>query len=203
MIKTIVFDVGRVLIDWNPKSLYRKIFNSDEEIDKFLNTIGFWEWNLSMDKGKTFAQGVTEKQAEFPQYAKEIEMYHTNWEDSIPGAIEESVEVLNDLKKNGYKVYALTNFATEKLELAKKRFNFLNIFDGIVVSAEEKMIKPDPDFFKLLCNRYKIDPKTSVFIDDSDKNIESAKKLGFNTILFSYPDIKPLRPQLQKLGVKV
>lgn len=203
MIKTIVFDVGRVLIEWNAKLLYRKVFKTDEEIDNFLEKIGFHEWNLSMDKGKSFDDGVAEKQAEFPEYAKEIKMYHTHWEESVPYSIDETVAVLKDLKKNGYKVYALTNFNSEKFDHTKKRFDFLNIFDGIVVSGEENMIKPDPEFFKLLCKRYNIEPQTSVFIDDSEKNIESAKELGFNTILFSYPEIKPLRPQLQKLGINI
>lgn len=199
MIKNVVFDVGRVLIEWDAKNLYRKVFENDAEIDEFLDKIGFWEWNLSMDKGKSFEQGVAEKQKEFPEYAEEIAMFDTRWEESVPDLLAEPVEVLRDIKRKGYPVYALTNFSTEKFKLMLERFDFFDTFDGIVVSAEEDMLKPDPRFFNLMCDRYALNPSETVFIDDNEGNVDSAKSLGFETILFKYPDL--LRPQLQKLGL--
>lgn len=202
MIKNVVFDIGRVLIWWDMKLLYREIFNNDEEkVDWFLNNVCTPEWNLSMDAGKTFKQGVAEKQQEFPEYADEIAQFDINWQKAVPGFLDEPVQVLADLQTKGYPVYALTNFSTEKFAECQQRFPFLNSFDGLAVSAHEKLIKPDPRFFNLLCDRYNIKPEESVFIDDNEANIESAQKLGFKTILFKYPDL--LRPQLQRLGVDI
>lgn len=201
MIKTVVFDIGQVLIGWDPKKLYKEVFKTDEEIENFFNEIDFFNWNLSMDKGKSFTQGVAEKQIEFPKYQKEIALFDTEWKKTVTGAFDESVEVLKELKKKGYPVYALTNFSSEKFKIAQEMFDFLNTFDGLLVSGDEKMIKPDPNFFLALCKKYSLNPETSLFIDDNKNNINSAKNLGFKTILFRYPDL--LKPQVQEFGVKI
>lgn len=201
MIKNIVFDIGRVLIWWDVKILYKEVFATEEDMNNFFDTISFFDWNLSMDAGKPFAVGVKEKQEQFPQYAKEIAMFDEYWEKTAPYYLEEPVRVLKELKEKNYNLYALTNFSSEKFALSKKRFDFLNIFDGTVVSAEEKLVKPNPDIFLLLCKRYNFIPEESVFIDDSEANIKTAKELGFKTILFKYPDL--LRPQLKTLGINI
>ncbi|MDD4556562.1 MAG: HAD family phosphatase [Alphaproteobacteria bacterium] len=199
MIKNVVFDVGRVLIAWNPYLLYREVFKTDEEVDAFFKKIDFYNWNLSMDAGKSFAQGVAEKVAEFPMYEKEIRLFDEGWEKTVPNALVEPVAVLKKLKQAGYPVYALTNFSKEKFEKTLNRFDFFKCFDGIVVSAEEKMVKPDLAFFDLLCKRYHLKPEETLFIDDSEVNIEGAKVFGLQTILFKYPDL--LEPQLNAFGV--
>ncbi|MFV0626478.1 MAG: HAD family hydrolase [Alphaproteobacteria bacterium] len=201
MIKNIIFDVGRVLIDWNPYLLYREVFQNDQEIDAFFEKIDFYAWNLSMDKGLSFAQGVAAKQEMFPEYSKEIERFNSGWERTVSGQLDEPVEVLKKLKKANYPVYALTNFSAEKFALTLSRFDFFKNFDGIVVSAEEKTVKPEAKIFEILCSRYNLKPEESLFIDDSEVNIEGAKKLGFKTILFKYPDL--LEPQIKSFGIKI
>lgn len=200
MIKNVIFDVGRVLIGWNPYLLYREIFENDAEIDAFLEKIDFYNWNLSMDKGKSFVQGVAEKTAEFPEFSKEIKLFDTGWERTVPDLQAEPVDVLKKLKKAGYPVYALTNFSAEKFSLTLNRFDFFNEFDGIVVSAAEKTVKPEAKIFEILCQRYSLKPEECLFVDDSEANIEGAKKLGFKTILFKYPDL--LEPQVKSFGLE-
>ena len=200
MIKNVIFDVGRVLIGWDPYLLYREVFANDEKIDSFFKKIDFYNWNLSMDKGKSFEQGVAEKTKEFPELSKEIMLFDKGWEKTVESELSEPVEVLKKLKKAGYPVYALTNFSAEKFALTLNRFEFFKNFDGIVVSAEEKTVKPEAKIFEILCQRYALKPEECLFIDDSEINIEGAKKLGFKTILFKYPDL--LEPQIKSFGLE-
>lgn len=201
MIKAIIFDLGKVLLDWDMRGFYKNMFSSDEELNHFLKNIMNYDWILRIDKGEPISDAIKDLSNRFPQYAKQISQYETNWEETIPGQLDEPVEVLRALKAKDYPVYALTNFPADKFQLTKKRFDFFKYFDGIVVSGEEKIIKPDPAIFHLICQRYNLTPETSLFIDDNEKNINAAKALGFHTILFKHPD--PLRPQLQSLGIDI
>lgn len=189
MINTIIFDLGGVLIDWDPRYLYRKIFKTEEEVDYFLEHICTSEWNEEQDAGRTLLEGTKLLVEKHPEHKTEIEHFYNRWEEMLAGEISGTVEVLEKLKKVGkYKLYALTNWSGETFSIAEERFKFLNYFDGIVVSGVEKDRKPNLAFYQLLLDRHAIDPTTAVFIDDRYSNIEGAEKAGIAGILFTNPD---------------
>lgn len=197
--KTIVFDFGGVLVDWNPRYLYRKMFNQEAEMEWFLENICTSAWNLRIDCGKPFADSVQELSAAHPGWAREIAAFHYGWEQMLGGAIAASVKILEDLQTTGYKIYGLTNWSAETFPIAFERFKFLQTFDGIVVSGTEKLVKPDPAIFKVLLDRFKLEAENCLFIDDNLHNIAAADKLGFETIHFTDPP--RLRLDLQQLGM--
>ena len=186
-INTIVFDLGGVLIDWNPRYVYRDIFSTEEEVENFLNTVCKMEWNLEQDRGRPLKEATDLLVSEFPEWEKEIRAYYGRWEEMLGGAIQESVDILESLQTGGYRLYALTNWSQETFPIARARFDFLNIFEGILVSGEEKLIKPDTKIYQLLFSRYEIQPEKAVFIDDSLKNVEGAKAAGMHAIHFRSP----------------
>lgn len=186
-IDTIVFDLGGVLIDWNPRYVYRDIFSTEAGIENFLNTVCTMEWNVEQDRGRPLSEATELLVEEFPEWEKEIRAYYGRWEEMLGGAIQESVDILESLKMGGYRLYALTNWSQETFPIARARFDFLNIFKGILVSGEEKLIKPDLKIYQLLFSRYKIQPEKAVFIDDSLKNVEGAKAAGMHAIHFRSP----------------
>ncbi len=197
--KTIIFDFGGVLIDWNPRYLYRQMFNQEAEMEWFLNNICTSEWNLKIDCGKPFADSVHELSTEHPGWAKEIAAFQHGWEQMLGGAIAPSVEILEELQAAGYKIYGLTNWSAETFPIAFERFRFLQTLDGIVVSGTEKLVKPDPAIFKVLLDRFNLEAESCLFIDDNLHNIAAAGKLGFETIHFTDPS--GLRQDLQQSGV--
>lgn len=199
MIDTIVFDFGGVLIDWNPKYVYKERFNDDEKMNWFFSNVCTNEWNLEQDRGRPFAEAVAILQQSFPDYVEHINAFHTQWEQMMKSEIAGSVTILKELKKS-YKVYGLTNWSAETFPIALKRFDFLSLFDGIVVSGEEKMIKPDKAFFQLLLNRYNLKAKNCVFIDDNAHNIAAANELGFDAIHFT--SAENLKKELESLHIK-
>ena len=183
----IIFDLGGVLIDWNPHRLYAPYFDSSAEIDRFLTEINFSEWNLQQDAGRPFAEGVAVLSAQFPHYAELIRAYHERWEDSVPGPIDGTVAILERLKRDGYSLHALTNFSTETFPLVRKRYDFLNLFETILVSGEVGLIKPDPAIYRLLLEKVGRPAQDCLFIDDSLKNVAAAQALGFDVIHFQTP----------------
>jgi 2-haloacid dehalogenase len=187
MIQAIVFDFGGVLIDWNPRYVYKEIFNDDEKMEWFLSNVCTNEWNLEQDKGRPFAEGVAKLTESFPEYAEHINTFHSKWEQMLKGEITETVALLKELKKR-HKVYGLTNWSAETFPIAFKRFDFLSLLDGIVVSGEERMIKPAKTFFQLLLDRYHLKAKNCVFIDDDEYNVAAANELGFRAIHFTSAD---------------
>lgn len=189
-IHTIVFDLGGVLVDWNPRYLFRSVFKDREkDMEYFLTQVCNQEWNEKQDAGRTFAEGQAEVLSQFPQFKKEIGIYWDRWEETLGKPIAETVKILEELTATKqYKMLALSNWSAETFHFARKRFQFLKNFEGILVSGEEKLIKPDARFFNLLVERYKIVPSESVFIDDVERNILSAQKLGFQTIHFQSPE---------------
>lgn len=186
MIDTIVFDLGGVLIDWNPKYVYQKIFKTSEAIEYFLNHICTTEWNEMQDAGRSLSDATLLLQDAHPHYFTEIQIYYDQWEDMLGGVIQNTVDLLQalyDSKK--YKIYALTNWSAETFPVALSRFNFLSLFEGILVSGEEGLKKPDPAIFQLLIDRYDLIPDKTLFIDDNAKNIITAQNLGFNVVHFT------------------
>lgn len=184
-IKTIIFDLGAVLIDWNQRHLYRKIFKTEEEMEWFLANVCTSEWNEEQDAGRPFEEAVKIQTALFPQFSSEIEAFWKRWPEMMAGPIEGTVTIFDTLKsKNQYKFYALTNWSAETFPFALNRFDFFNWFDGIVVSGEEKTRKPFPEFYRILFERFQVNPAEALFIDDSVRNIEAGQKLGLNTIHF-------------------
>ena len=197
--KDIVFDLGAVLIDWNQRHLYRKIFPDEKQMEQFLAEVCPMSWNVEMDGGKPFAQGCAERIKLFPQYAQEIDAYRTRWAEMMGGAIEGTVQILCELKQKGHRIFALSNWSAETFPLAQKKFPFLKEFDGAVVSGYEKCVKPDPQIYHTLLSRYKLHAQDCIFIDDNPNNIQTGKQLGFDAILFTGP--QELRAQLHARGV--
>lgn len=189
MTKAIIFDFGGVLIDWNPKYLYKKLFKREEEMLHFLDTICTSEWNEEQDAGRPIDEGTTLLVQRFPEQEENIRAYYGRWEEMLGGTIEGTVEILERLKDTGqYKIYGLTNWSAETFPIALEKFEFLNWFDGIVVSGEEKNRKPFPDFYQLLLDRYSVKAEEALFIDDNQRNVEAAKRMGIETIAFRSPD---------------
>lgn len=198
-INTIIFDLGNVLIDWNPRYLYRKIFKTEEEITWFLDNICTSEWNDQQDAGRSFEEATQELLEKFPQYEIPIRAWYDRWKETISGPIHETVEILKHFKeKSNHRLYALTNWSGQTFPWAYSTFEFLHLFDGIVVSGDEKTRKPFPEFYKILFDRYGVEPSQALFIDDNIKNIEGAKTVGLNTIHFQSP--AQLKAELEHRG---
>jgi 2-haloacid dehalogenase len=198
--RAVVFDLGGVLIDWNPRHLYRKLFGDRvEDMERFLAEVCTQAWNERHDAGLPYDNGVAELQAAYPQVADLVAAYHHRWDEMLAGALEETVEILSALRARGLPLYALTNFSAEKFPIARERFEFLGWFDGIVVSGEEKLIKPDKAIFDLLTDRYGLDPRRTLFIDDVERNVQGAAALGFQVHHFTGAD--RLRISLREAGL--
>lgn len=202
MINTIIFDLGGVLIDWDPRYLYRKIFKTEEEVDYFLEHICTSEWNEEQDGGRSLLDGTKWLVKKHPEHKTEIEHFYNRWEEMLNGEISGTVRVLEKLKQAGkHKLYALTNWSGETFSIAEERFDFLSYFDGIVVSGVEKDRKPFPSFYQLILDRYAIDPKNAVFIDDRYSNIEGAEEVGILGIHYTGP--VQLEEALRAKGVDI
>lgn len=180
----VIFDFGGVLVDWNPHYLYDPYFGSREKADWFLTHICNSAWNVQMDGGKPFEEGIAERVGEYPEWEKEIRMYRSEWLKMMGGQISGMQEVVEDLKANGYRLYGLTNWAADTFALVRHTYPVFDLLDGIVVSGEEKVAKPDPRIFRILLERYHITPSDAVFIDDNKPNTDAARALGLQTILF-------------------
>ena len=197
---TVVSDLGGVLLDWNPRHLYRKLFDGDEAaMETFLAEICTPEWHYHHDLGRSFAEGAELLSKQYPEKTRLIKAWGERFEEMVPGSIKDTVNILAELHARRTPIYALTNYPAEAFRVTKKRFEFLNWFLGTVVSGEEKVAKPDPQIFRILIKRYEIDPHRAVFIDDTEKNVAVAKGLGFTGIQFTSPAV--LRLELQALGV--
>lgn len=196
----ILFDLGAVLIDWNPRYLYRPLFNGDDHaMERFLAEIAPPWWNLEIDAGKSFDQAVAERVALHPDYADKIALWRDGWERMLRDEIAGSVEILTQLRGGGHRLHALTNWSAETFPVARRRFAFLKWFEEIVVSGEVGLAKPDPRIFALTIERCRLDPARTVFIDDSPRNVEAGRKAGMHALLFSGPE--QLRADLNRLGL--
>ena len=196
----IVFDFGGVLLDWNPRYLYRKLFDDDHEaVERFLTEIGFTEWNLKQDEGRPFAAAVAELSERFPQHADLIRAYDERWEESMGGEIEPTVEILHALKRAGHTLYGLSNWSAETFRRIRHKHAFLDLFEAIVLSGEVKVNKPDPRIYALLLDKVNRPAGECLFIDDSEANVSAAASLGFKTIRFESPE--QLEGELRRLGL--
>lgn len=201
MINTIIFDLGAVLIDWNPHYMYRTIFNDEEEMKNFLATVATSDWNEEQDAGRSLAEGTEILVKQFPEHEDNIRAFYTRWDEMLGDAFHDTVEIFKELKESGkYKIYALTNWSAETFPVALERFEFLHWFDGIVVSGAEKMRKPAPEFYQLLLDRHTVRAEEALFIDDNYRNVLAAEKMGINSIHFtSAPALKEKLIELEVL----
>ena len=185
-IDTIIFDLGGVLIDWNPEYVYLDVFNGDREKMKwFFENICTHDWNENQDAGYPLAKATEERVALFPEHEELIRMYYGRWVDMLGEAISDTVEILDQLiSKKQHKIVALTNWSHETFPIALERFEFLHWFEGIVVSGEEKTRKPFKEIYETTLNRFNIKADQSIFIDDNLRNIEAANTLGINGVHF-------------------
>jgi len=196
----VVFDLGGVLIDWNPRYLYRKLFAGDEAaMEHFLANVCTSEWNQEQDAGRTFAAAAALLKAEHPGKAALIDAYGARFDEMMAGPIDGSVEILAELHRRGVTLYGLTNFSAETYPLALRRFDFLRWFSGVLVSGEVGLIKPDPRIYRLLLERFAIAPAAAVYIDDVARNAAAASALGMHGIHFTDP--ASLRRELNGLGL--
>jgi 2-haloacid dehalogenase len=196
----VVFDLGGVLLDWNPRHLYRKLFAGDDNaMEAFLADVCTVEWNERQDAGRTFAEAVAELLPAHADKRHLIEAFGARFGEMITGPIAGTVEILETLKRTSVPLYALTNWSAETFPPQRERFDFLALFDGIVVSGEEGVIKPDPRIFRVLLDRYRIPAETAVFIDDNPANAQAASALGMHGIHFRSP--AALRDELGRLGL--
>lgn len=196
----VVFDIGNVLVQWDPRHLYRELFDGDETLmEGFLTEVCSPAWNLEQDRGRPWAEAVRLLTAEFPDCAELIRAYDERWEEMVPDAVPGTPEILEELRGRGTPLYAITNFSVEKFTLTRRRFTFLDGFDGIVVSGDVRLVKPDPAIYRCLFDAYGVDPADSLFIDDSAANIGTARELGMHVHHFTSAAL--LRRDLERLGL--
>ncbi|UGU16416.1 HAD family phosphatase [Sinomicrobium kalidii] len=189
-IDTVIFDLGGVLIDWNPEYVFLDVFEGDrEKMQWFFDNICTMNWNEEQDAGKSLADATEERVALFPQYEEWIRMYYGRWEEMLGGAIQGSVAILKSLiAQEKYKVVALTNWSAETFPIARERFDFLQWFEGIVVSGQENTRKPFREIYDITLDRFGIAAERSVFIDDNLRNVKAADTIGINGIRFTSPE---------------
>jgi 2-haloacid dehalogenase len=195
----VLFDLGGVLVDWNPRHLYRRLFADEAAMEAFLATVCTQAWNEEQDAGRSFAEGVALLLARHPHYAEEIGAYDLRWGEMLKGPIDASVAILDELRGRGVPMFGLTNWSAEKFPVARERFAFLEWFGGIVVSGEEQLKKPDPRIFRLAAERFGLEPSDTLFVDDSPTNVAAAAGLGFRT--HRYVEAPALRDALVAHGL--
>lgn len=196
----VVFDLGGVLIDWDPRHLYRSMFSGDEAaMEAFLATVCTPEWNARQDAGRPWAEAVATLVEEFPAERERIVAFHARWPEMLGGAIEGTVAILGELRDRRVPVYVLSNWSAETFPVARARYPFLGWFDGLVISGEECLAKPDPRLFRVLLERHRLDPRCTVYVDDSAPNVTVAAELGMVALQFTGP--AALRADLARLGL--
>jgi 2-haloacid dehalogenase len=195
----VVFDLGGVLIDWNPRHLYRQLIADEEEMERFVREVVSPEWNLEHDRGRSFADGIAQLSAEHPDQVDLITAFRDRWPEMLGGAIEPTVEILAELRAAHVRLLALTNWSAETFPIGAARFPFLAWFEAVIVSGEERLVKPDPAIFRLLTERHGLKPGRTVFVDDLAANVAAAADLGFRALQFT--DAPSLRRELVALGL--
>lgn len=195
----VVFDIGNVLVQWEPRALYRKIFATEAEVEWFITNVCNHVWNLEQDRGRSFAEAVREATARFPEHAEAIAAYDLRWHETVLGPIDGTVAILQELQARGTPLYAITNFNQDKFRETLQRFPFLAAFRDIVVSGDERLLKPDAAIYRVLLERNGLDASSCVFIDDSVKNVTGAEAVGMKAIHFTTP--AALRSELVGMGL--
>jgi 2-haloacid dehalogenase len=188
-IETVIFDFGGVLIDWNPTYVFRQVFDDEAEMNYFFEHICTPEWNEQQDAGRSLAEATERLVERHPEYEAPIRAYYGRWEEMLGGPIHGTVEILEEVHaRNEHRLYGLTNWSHETFPVALERYDFLQRFQGIVVSGTEKVKKPDPKIYEILLSRYDIQPETAIFIDDVPGNVAAARERGINAVQFFSPD---------------
>lgn len=200
-IDTVIFDLGGVLIPWDPSNLYRQLIPDAIRRERFLEEVCSPEWNLQQDAGRPLAEGTKALITAFPGQEALIRAFYDRWLEMLGDVIEGSAALVRELKAKGYRVLALSNWSGETFPLAQPRYPILEEFEGIVISGAEGMIKPDPAIYRLLCARYDVLPERAAFLDDSLPNVEGAEAIGMHGILFQSPG--QARDALAALGLQV
>jgi 2-haloacid dehalogenase len=199
-IKAVIFDLGGVLLDWNPRYLYRKMFDDEAAMERFLREVCTMSWHEANDRGVPFEVTCAELAAEHPEHAEHIWAWGTRTEEMVGGPIDGTVEILRQLTDDSsVRLFALTNMEAHTYPLRRERYEFLRWFEGTVVSSAEGVIKPDPRIYEVLLERYGLQPASTLMIDDSPRNIAAARALGIPTVLFESPEA--LRAELEAVGV--
>lgn len=198
---TVVFDLGNVLLDWDPRRLYRELIDDPAELDRFLTDICNRAWHDRQDRGRSTVEATAELQAQHPAHSELIGAYYSRWPEMTTGPLPATVDILRELRDAGVRLIGLTNWPAETFAPAPQRFEFFSWFEGIVVSGEVGMAKPDEDIFALLLDRYGIDPATAVYVDDTLVHVESARRLGLTGFVFT--DAVTLRRDLAGVGLPV
>lgn len=202
LIETVIFDLGGVLIDWNPEYVYRSVFPDPEKRQWFFDNVCTHDWNARQDAGRPLSVATEEKVLEFPEYEEEIRSYYGRWVEMLGGPLHDTVGLLGKLREHGeVRLLALTNWSHETFPVARERYDFLQWFEGIVVSGEEKTIKPQPEIYQILLSRYDVEARRAVFIDDNAGNVEGARDVGMQGIHFR--SAGELAVSLRALGVEV
>jgi 2-haloacid dehalogenase len=197
----VVFDIGNVLVEWEPRHLYQKIFGDPVQADWFVSNICTLEWNLEQDRGRSWADGVAILTARHPEWAKEIALYDSRWLETVVGPIAQSMSAFAALKSRGRPVYGLSNISLDKFEIVADVYPMLRQFDGLLRSAEVGLLKPDPAIYEAFLGRFELDASDCVFIDDSVANIVAAREIGMATIQFT--QATDLRMELASYGVSL
>jgi 2-haloacid dehalogenase len=196
----VVFDLGGVLIDWNPRYLYRKLFNGDERaMEEFLTTICTPAWNTQQDAGRSFSEGCAHLKALHPNASPLIDAWFEGYDEMLAGPIQGTVDLLSELRVRGIPLYALSNWSAETFPFALRRFEFLSWFSGIMLSGKVGLVKPDPRIYELFITNFAIDPARTIYIDDLNANVEAAAAFGMHGILFTNPS--DLRAHLHRAGI--
>lgn len=188
MIKDVIFDFGSVLVDWNPLHLYEPYFGDKAKAERFLDEVCPYSWNTTVDGGKTIAAATAERIALYPRWEKEIRMYYGEWIKMMGGEIPGMREILLSLKSRGYGIYGLTNWSRETFPLIKDEYDIFKLLDGYIVSGEENIMKPAPEFYNILLARYGLKAEECVFVDDNPANVDGGEAVGIRSILFSSPE---------------
>ncbi len=197
---SVIWDLGGVLIDWNPSYLFDKMFKDEEKKNYFFSHICTSDWNEEQDAGRPIKEATSLLLDKYPDWKEYIEAYYSRWEEMLGGPIPGTVEILKELReKRTCKLYALTNWSAELFPVALDRYEFLHWFDGRVVSGEEKMRKPFPQFYNLLLKRFNIIPDEALFIDDNLRNVKAAREIGITSIRFESP--QQLQSELKRLNI--
>jgi len=198
-VDAVVFDLGGVLIDWNPRHLYRQLFDDEAAMERFLASVCTNEWHADHDRGVSTAESCELLAAEHPEHAELIRAWAERSEDMVAGAIDETVEILAELKRTGVRLFVLSNMEPETFPLRLDRFEFLHWFDDYVISGYEGLIKPDPAIFRRLLRRFDLQPARTLFIDDNEANVDAACAIGIKAVLFDNPE--QLREHLVNAGL--
>ncbi|GAA1122870.1 HAD-IA family hydrolase [Kribbella jejuensis] len=199
MTDAVVFDIGGVLLDWSPTYLYADLIPDEEERTHFLTNVATPAWNHKQDEGRPWAEAVAELKSLHPEHAEWIEAYDTGWLKMVKGVFEDTAAVLTELQPAGVPTYALTNFSAEKWEIAKDAFGVLRHFDGEIVSGVEKIAKPDEKIYRILIERFGLDPARTFYTDDMAYNVDGARAVGLDAEVFT--GASDLRAQLRDRGL--